>query len=46
MLDCVGCHTLQRIAKSQHNADDFVQVMTRMADYVNGSMATPLHVQR
>jgi virginiamycin B lyase len=46
LLDCVGCHTLQRIVKSQHNADEFVQVMTRMADYVNGSMATPLHVQR
>jgi virginiamycin B lyase len=44
MLRCVGCHTLQPIVKSQHDADEFVQVMTRMAGYTNGS--TPLNPQR
>ena len=43
MLRCVGCHSLQRIVKSQHDADEFVQVITRMAGYGNGT--TPLHPQ-
>lgn len=44
LLDCVGCHTVQRIVKSTHDADEFVQVFDRMAGYYNGS--TPLHPQR
>jgi streptogramin lyase len=41
---CVSCHTLQRIFKSQHDADEFVQVMARMAAYAPGS--NPLKPQR
>lgn len=41
---CVGCHTLQRIFKSGHDADEFVQVMVRMAAYAPGS--NPLKPQR
>ena len=44
MLDCIACHTAQRIVKSTHDADEFVQVFDRMAGYYNGS--TPLHPQR
>jgi streptogramin lyase len=44
LLDCMSCHTLERIARSTHNADEFVEVLTRMSGYAN--MSTPLHPQR
>src|SRR3989454_12511832 len=31
LYSCVGCHTLERIAKSNHDAAGFGKVMTRMA---------------
>ena len=38
MLDCVGCHTLQRVVDSYHTEDDFRQnVLPRMANYANQS---------
>ncbi|HXQ52541.1 MAG TPA: carboxypeptidase regulatory-like domain-containing protein [Stellaceae bacterium] len=43
-LGCTGCHTLERIFKSTHNAAEFVQVMTRMAGYSPESQ--PTHPQR
>src|SRR6202166_4280005 len=30
LLNCVSCHTLQRIVQSTHDADEFTQVITRM----------------
>ena len=30
-----GCHTLERVLRSQHDADDFVDVAPRMAGYAN-----------
>jgi len=42
--NCVSCHTLERVFKSQHDADAFVDVLKRMAGYANQS--TPLHPQR
>ena len=44
MLACTSCHTYQRIVRSQHDADEFVQVMARMASYAPGS--SPLKPQR
>src|SRR5437667_8144302 len=41
LYGCVGCHTLERIAKSTHDAAEFRQVMKRMAGYTNNS-----HVDR
>lgn len=37
LLGCTNCHTLQRIAQSVHDGDEFVQVMGRMARYSNNS---------
>src|SRR6266850_4030531 len=37
LYGCVGCHTLERIAKSNHDAAGFMQVMKRMAGYANNS---------
>ena len=40
---CVGCHTLQRVLTSNHDAAEFEQVFLRMARYSPGS--TPTHPQ-
>jgi streptogramin lyase len=42
--NCVSCHTLERVFRSQYDADGFVDVLKRMAGYANQS--TPLHPQR
>src|SRR6058998_2017077 len=44
LLNCVGCHTLERIARSTHDSAGFVQTLQRMAGYANQS--TPLRPQR
>jgi len=44
LLNCVGCHTLERPLRSTHNADDFAaNVLPRMQGYVNQSI--PEHPQ-
>ena len=40
LTNCVGCHTLQRIVQSTHNADEFMQVFQRMGTYAPGSTPT------
>ena len=37
---CVGCHTLQRVLTSNHDAAEFQQVFLRMARYSPGSTHT------
>jgi streptogramin lyase len=44
VLDCNSCHTLERIIRSTHDAEEFKQVFLRMAGYYPGS--TPLKPQR
>jgi streptogramin lyase len=39
-LGCVGCHTIERIARSRYNAEEFVQVLKRMRNYAQGSTPT------
>ena len=43
LLGCNGCHTIERIMRSNHSADEFVQIFQRMSLYAPGS--TPLHPQ-
>lgn len=43
-LNCISCHDLDRIAASQHTADEFMQIFERMSGYYPGS--TPEHPQR
>ena len=44
LLNCTGCHTLERVMKSTHDADRFLDVIQRMSLYYPGS--TPLRPQR
>jgi virginiamycin B lyase len=40
LLNCIGCHDLDRIVSSTHDATEFVQVFDRMTGYYPGSMPT------
>ena len=42
-LNCMGCHTVERIMRSKFDAAGFIQTLPRMANYAN--MSTPLHPQ-
>ena len=37
LLNCVSCHTLERIVRSRHDPDAFVQTIQRMGTYANQS---------
>ena len=37
MIQCVGCHTLQRVLTSTHTAEEYQQVFKRMGTYSPGS---------
>src|SRR5437868_414894 len=44
LLNCVGCHTLERVARSRYDADAFTKtILPRMQGYVNQSI--PQHPQ-
>jgi virginiamycin B lyase len=44
LLNCVSCHNLDRIVRSQYDGEQFVEVFNRMIGYYPGS--TPEHPQR
>ena len=44
LLNCIGCHDLDRIVRSTDDADEFMQIFERMAGYYPGS--TPENPQR
>jgi virginiamycin B lyase len=37
LLECMSCHTLERIARSTYNAEQLVPVLMRMAQYANNT---------
>jgi virginiamycin B lyase len=44
LLNCVGCHTLERIVRSKYDSDGFLtQILPRMQGYVQQSL--PIHPQ-
>src|SRR5215468_205213 len=45
LLNCVSCHTIERIVRSVHTKEEFQNgILPRMAGYANQSM--PIHPQR
>lgn len=44
LLNCVSCHNLDRIVRSQYDGEQFVDIFNRMVGYYPGSM--PEHPQR
>jgi streptogramin lyase len=45
LLNCVSCHTVERIVRSVHTKEEFQKgILPRMASYANQSM--PIHPQR
>ena len=44
LLNCVGCHTVERIVQSRYDGDGFLtQILPRMQSYVQQSL--PIHPQ-
>jgi virginiamycin B lyase len=43
LLNCVGCHTLERVARSTHDVDEWMQVVSRMMGY--GAVSQPVKPQ-
>src|SRR5438105_5162820 len=39
LLNCVGCHTLERVVRSTHDSDEWTQVINRMLGY--GAVSQP-----
>ncbi|MGB9367522.1 MAG: carboxypeptidase regulatory-like domain-containing protein [Xanthobacteraceae bacterium] len=46
LLNCLGCHTLERVMKSAHSTDDFMAVLPRMQGYVNQSIPAAPQARR
>src|SRR5947208_11012597 len=44
LLNCVGCHTLERVARSTHDSDEWTHVVSRMLGY--GAVSQPMKPQR
>jgi len=44
LLNCVGCHTLERVVRSNHNAEEWAQTIVRMNGY--GPVSQPIKPQR
>jgi streptogramin lyase len=43
LLDCMGCHTLERIVRSNHDVNEWMQVISRMKSY--GAVSQPVKPQ-
>jgi streptogramin lyase len=43
LIECMSCHTLERVVRSKFTGDEFVGVLKRMGNYANNS--TMAHVQ-
>jgi virginiamycin B lyase len=37
LIECMSCHTLERVVRSKFTADEFVGVLKRMANYANNT---------
>ena len=37
LIECMSCHTFERIVRSTYDADAFVPVLKRMAQYANNT---------
>ena len=38
LIECMSCHTLERIARSKYDADAFMPVLKRMTGYANNTI--------
>src|SRR6516162_5262858 len=43
LLDCMGCHTLERIVRSTHDVNEWMRVISRMKGY--GAVSQPIKPQ-
>jgi virginiamycin B lyase len=38
LIECMSCHTLERVARSKFSADEFMPVLKRMSNYANNTI--------
>jgi virginiamycin B lyase len=38
LIECMSCHTLERIARSKYNADELMPLLKRMQNYANNTI--------
>src|SRR6202023_2220059 len=38
LIECMSCHTLERVARSKFSADAFMPVLKRMSNYANNTI--------
>jgi streptogramin lyase len=43
LIECMSCHTFERIVRSKYNAEEFFPVLKRMAEYANNTIQA--HIQ-
>ena len=43
LLNCTSCHTLERVVRSTHDTDEWMQVVSRMMGY--GAVSQPIKPQ-
>ncbi len=47
LIECMSCHTLERVARSKFSADEFMPVLKRMTTYANNTIqARPQRARR
>lgn len=45
LMECMSCHTLERIVRSRFTAAQFVPVLTRMAQYANNTIQAKVQMR-
>jgi len=45
LIECMSCHTLERIVRSKFNAEEFAPVLRRMANYANNTTMARVQVR-
>ncbi len=45
LMECMSCHTLQRIVRSTYSAEQFVPVLERMARYANNTIQAKVQMR-
>jgi virginiamycin B lyase len=45
LIECMSCHTFERIVRSTYGADAFVPVLKRMAQYANNSIQQRVQIR-
>jgi virginiamycin B lyase len=46
LIECMSCHTLERVVRSKYTADEFITVLKRMANYANNTTMAKVQIRK